>query len=114
MDKAYIFGRRVFFYKFTMSSFFMLCLFFFIIYKRLHSETVLTENEFLNLTDTFQDVEFIEEEFLIANEKTIKKVSGTLENGQKFVTYVASFEKIYEKVAKNPNIKYHNRRNSQF
>lgn len=68
----------------------------------------------MSLVDTFQDVEFIEEEFLIANEKTVKKVIGTLDSKQKFVTYVASFEKIYEKIAKNPQIKYHNRRNSQF
>jgi ATP-dependent Zn protease len=41
-------------------------------------------------------------------------VVGTLDSKQKFVTYVASFEKIYEKVTKNPQIRYHNKRNSQF
>jgi hypothetical protein len=41
-------------------------------------------------------------------------VVGILDSRQKFVTYVASFEKIYEKVTKNPQIKYQNRRSSQF
>jgi len=44
VDKSYIFGRRIYNYKFTLSSFLAMCLFFTVIYKRLHSETTLTEN----------------------------------------------------------------------
>lgn len=95
VDKLYIYSKRAYNYKFTLSSFMAMCLFLFIVYKRLHSETTLTENEFLSLIDSFREVEFVEEEFLIANDKTVKKVIGTLDSQQTFVTYVASFEKIY-------------------
>lgn len=37
-----------------------------------------------------------------------------MDSSQMFVTYVVSFQKIYQKVIKNPNIKYKNIRSSQF
>lgn len=93
---------RTFYYrKFRVSSVLLVLLGFYLIFKYIGYEKELSPQVFMELLrmHSFEEVEFIEEEYFRNNDIPHKKITGKL-NGERYYCEVLSFDEVLAYVAK--------------